>query len=188
MEKDLRQVPSHILRVVLYGPESTGKTTLAYALAKHYNTECVEEFAREYLQKKWEEQQAVCTLEDLPLIVEGQLESENQKLAKAHQVLFCDTNVMVTKVWSETHFNGYCDPDILHYSKKFSYDLYLLTGIDVPWKKDDLRDRPNDRQLMFDHFKKTLDQHKKKYRILEGDHKTRLKKAIEVIDGFLKIV
>ena len=57
-----------------------------------------------------------------------------------------------------------------------------------PWKKDDLRDRPNDRQLMFDHFKKTLDQHKKKYRILEGDHKTRLKKAIEVIDGFLKIV
>jgi len=188
MEKDLRQVPSHILRVVLYGPESTGKTTLAHALAKHYKTECVEEFAREYLQKKWEEQKAVCTLEDLPLIVEGQLESENQKLAKAHRVLFCDTNVMVTKVWSETHFNGYCDPDILHYSKKFIYDLYLLTGIDVPWKKDDLRDRPNDRQLMFDHFKKTLDQHKKKYRILEGDHKTRLKKAIEVIDDFLKIV
>ncbi|MBT3443558.1 MAG: ATP-binding protein [Flavobacteriaceae bacterium] len=188
MEKDLRQLPSHILRVVLYGPESTGKTSLAKALAKHYQTQWVEEYAREYLQKKWEEQKAVCTLEDLPIIVEGQLESENQKLAKAHQVLFCDTNVMVTKVWSETHFNGYCDPDILHYSKKFSYDLYLLTGIDVPWKKDDLRDRPNDRQLMFNHFKKTLDQHKKKYRILEGDHKTRLKKAIEVIDGFLKIV
>ena len=188
MEKDLRQVPSQILRVVLYGPESTGKTTLAHALAKHYKTECVEEFAREYLQKKWEEQKAVCTLEDLPLIIEGQLESENKKLAKAQRVLFCDTNVMVTKVWSETHFNGYCDPDILHYSKKFSYDLYLLTGIDIPWKKDDLRDRPNDRQLMFDHFKKTLDQHKKKYCILVGDHKIRLKKAIVVIDGFLKKV
>ena len=79
MEKDLRQVTSPILRVVLYGPESSGKTTLAKALAKHYQTQWVEEYAREYLQKKWEEQKAVCTLEDLPLIVEGQLESENQK-------------------------------------------------------------------------------------------------------------
>ena len=71
MEKDLRQVSSHILRVVLYGPESTGKTTLAQALANHFQTEWVQEFARDYLQKKWEEQQAVCTLEDLPIIVAG---------------------------------------------------------------------------------------------------------------------
>ena len=69
MEKDLRQVSSHILRVVLYGPESTGKTTLAQALANHFQTEWVREFARDYLQKKWEEQLAVCTLEDLPVIV-----------------------------------------------------------------------------------------------------------------------
>ena len=74
MEKDLRQVSSHILRVVLYGPESTGKTTLAQALANYFETEWVQEFARDYLQKKWEEQQAVCTLEDLPIIVAGQLE------------------------------------------------------------------------------------------------------------------
>ena len=64
MEKDLRQTHSHIPRVVLYGPESSGKTTLAEALAQHYQTEWVEEFARDYLQKKWEEQQAVSSLED----------------------------------------------------------------------------------------------------------------------------
>ena len=186
MEKDLRQVPSHILRVVLYGPESTGKTTLAQALASHYQTEWVGEFARDYLQKKWEDQQAVCTLEDLPIIVAGQLEWENQKVIKANWVLFCDTNIMVTRVWSETHFNGYCDPQILDYSESFIYDLYLMTGIDVPWLKDDLRDRPNDRQLMFDHFKKTLDQQKKNYCLLKGDHKTRLKKAVEIINNFLK--
>ena len=186
MEKDLRQVSSHILRVVLYGPESTGKTTLAQALANHFQTEWVQEFARDYLQKKWEEQLAVCTLEDLPIIVAGQLEWENQKVIKANQILICDTNVMVTRVWSETHFNGYCDPQILGYSESFIYDLYLLTGIDVPWLKDDLRDRPNDRQMMFDYFKRTLDQHKKNYCLLKGDHNTRLKKAVEVINNFLK--
>ena len=91
MEKDLRQNPSHILRVVLYGPESTGKTTLAKALAKHYQTQWVEEFARDYLQNKWEEQQVVCTLDDLPIIVAGQLELENQKLEKAKNLLEAET-------------------------------------------------------------------------------------------------
>ena len=188
MEKDLRQNPSHILRVVLYGPESTGKTTLAKALAKHYQTEWVQEFARDYLQNKWEEQQAVCTLEDLPIIVAGQLELENQKLVKANRLLFCDTNVLVTRVWSETHFDGYCHPEILGYSEKWSYDLYLLTGIDVPWVKDDLRDRPDDRQSMFDHFKSTLDKLQKNYVVLEGNQDLRLNKAIASIDPLLKKV
>ena len=188
MEKDLRQNPSHIFRVVLYGPESTGKTTLAKALAKHYQTEWVQEFARDYLQNKWEEQQAVCTLEDLPIIVAGQLELENQKLVKANRVLFCDTNVLVTRVWSETHFEGYCDPVIMDCSEKFNYDLYLLTGIDVPWVKDDLRDRPDDRQSMFDHFKSTLDNLQKNYVVLEGNHALRLNRAIASIDPLLRKV
>jgi len=187
MEKDLRQTHSHIPRVVLYGPESSGKTTLAEALAQHYQTEWVEEFARDYLQKKWEEQQAVCGLEDLPIIVKGQLERENQKAAQANKVLFCDTNVLVTRVWSETHFDGHCDPAILEVSKKLNYDLYLLTGIDVPWVKDDLRDRPDDRQSMFDHFKRTLDEMQKKYLILEGNPVARLNKAIAFIDPLLKM-
>ena len=186
MEKDLRQVPFPLIRVVLYGPESTGKTTLARALANHYQTEWVEEFARDYLQKKWEEHQSTCTLKDLPKIVVGQLKLENQKALKANTLLFCDTNIVVTRVWSETHFEGYCDPDILAYSEKFNYDLYLLTGIDVPWEKDDLRDRPNDRQYMFDYFKNTLDRLNKKYIILHGYPATRFQESISLIDSLLK--
>ena len=185
MEKNLTQKPSHILRVVLYGPESTGKTTLAKALANHYQTEWVEEFARDYLQNKWEEQQAICTLEDLPIIVAGQLELENQKLDKANRVLFCDTNVVVTRVWSETHFNGYCDPVIMDCSKKFNYDLYLLTGIDVPWVKDDLRDRPDDRQWMYNYFLKILKEQGAHFAEISGSMEERLKKAILMINTIL---
>ena len=69
---------------------------------------------------------------------------------------------------------------------RFDYDYYLLTGIDVPWQKDDLRDRPNDRQIMFDYFKNTLDQVRENYSVLEGNQEQRLRKAIAVIDKLLK--
>ena len=186
MEKDFKQVPSNLLKVVIYGPESTGKTTLARQLADHYQTICVKEFARDFLQKKWDKKKEVCSLADLPIIVAGQIQLENEATTIAKKLLICDTNVVVTKVWSETHFEGYCDPQIDDCSRKFNYDYYLLTGIDVPWQKDDLRDRPYDRQIMFDYFKKTLDQLRENYFVLEGNQEERLRKAIAVIDKLLK--
>ena len=77
MEKNLKQQQSDCLRIVLFGPESTGKTTLAKALATYYDSSYVPEFARDYLQKKWDTTQEVCTLEDLLVIVKGQLDIEN---------------------------------------------------------------------------------------------------------------
>ena len=186
MEKDFKQVPSNLLKVVIYGPESTGKTTLARQLAFHYQTTLVEEFARDYLQKKWDKKKEVCSRADLPIIVAGQIQSENEAIIKAKQILICDTNIVVTRVWSETHFKGYCDPQITASCKKFNYDYYLLTGIDIPWQKDDLRDRPNDRQMMFDYFKNTLDQLRENYSVLEGKQELRLQKAIAIIDKLLK--
>ena len=126
------QISSRCLRVVLYGPESTGKTTLAKALATHYQTPWVEEFARPYLQEKWEKEQSVCTLEDLPIIAQGQLDAENKAIEQANKLIICDTNILVTKVWSETHFDGYCAPELKTILANTHYDLYLLTSIDVP--------------------------------------------------------
>ncbi len=186
MEKDFKQVHSNLLKVVVYGPESTGKTTLARQLASHYQTILVEEFARDYLQNKWDQKKEVCSRADLPIIVAGQIQSENEAIIKAKQILICDTNIVVTRVWSETHFKGYCDPQIVACCTKFHYDYYLLTGIDVPWQKDDLRDRPNDRQMMFDYFKSTLDQLRENYSVLEGNQELRLQKAIDIIDKLLK--
>ena len=115
------------LKVVLFGPESSGKTTLAKLLAKHYRTNYVPEFARDYLQKKWDRENKVCSLKDLPTIVEGQKALERKILKKSKNIIFCDTNVVVTQIWSQTHFNGFCFPKILNAARESKYDYYLLT-------------------------------------------------------------
>ncbi|HEU0125872.1 MAG TPA: ATP-binding protein, partial [Flavobacterium sp.] len=104
MEKDLRQQKTAIIKIALFGPESTGKTTLAKQLADYYKTEWVPEFARDYLQEKWEENKHICVADDMMPIAYGQTALENEKLAKANKYLFCDTNLMVTKVFSEMYY------------------------------------------------------------------------------------
>ena len=99
MGKNIHQKKSDCLRIVLYGPESTGKTTLAKSLAEHYKTLWVPEFARNYLQRKWDKKKQVCTLNDLFFIAEGQIKQENDLVKNANQFLFCDTNILVTKAW-----------------------------------------------------------------------------------------
>jgi nicotinamide riboside kinase len=124
----LKQEPTSVLRVVVFGPESTGKTTLCKDLAAHYKTLWVPEFARVFLQDKWDKKKEGCTREDLITIAQGQMRAENAALSKANKILFCDTNVLVTEIWSETHFDGYCDPIIKEAAKQVCYDLYLLGG------------------------------------------------------------
>ena len=186
METSIQQSPTSCLRIVLYGPESTGKTTLAKALAAHYATQWVPEFARNYLQEKWDREQAVCSLNDLPTIARGQLSAENDALVKANEFLFCDTNCWVTKVWSETHFDGYCAPEIQALCENAHYDLYLLTQTDLPWVKDDLRDRPQQRQQMFHHFKQQLIEHQLPFIEVGGTQQHRLENAIEQLDNWRK--
>lgn len=176
------QHQTNCLRVVLYGPESTGKTTLAKALAAQYQTIWVPEFARDFLQKKWDEHQEHCTLEDLIPIAKGQLAAENKALKEANQLLFCDTNVLVTKVWSETHFEGFCAPELLRLVETTQYDLYLLTETDIPWEKDDLRDRPKQRDSMYAYFKAQLDHFNFPYVEIRGTHKQRLNTAQNAIE------
>jgi len=185
MEKNLKQTPSNCLKVVLFGPESSGKTTLSRELASYYNTHWVEEYAREYLQNKWDQEKKICELEDIIPIANGQIKLENEFSKKTKNLLICDTDLLETKVYSETYYNGFCDPILEKYAIENKYDLYILTDIDISWVKDDLRDRPNNREEMFNAFKQALITHNKPYILVSGNLNNRMKIATKEIDKLL---
>lgn len=186
MENKFKQQPSDIIKVVLFGPESTGKTTLSRQLARYYNSVWVPEYAREYLQNKWNNERKTCEPDDLLPIAEGQMRLENQLTQKTDTVLICDTDLLETKVYSEVYYLGSCDPILEKYALENTYDLYFLTYIDTPWEADDLRDKPHQREAMFEAFQNELIKHNKPYVLLKGSKKERLETAVKHINKLIK--
>lgn len=185
MEENLKQQSADIIKIALFGPESTGKTTLAKQLAEHFETVWAPEFARDYLQEKFNDAGIICEPEDLMPIAIGQTKLENEVLTVANKFLFADTCLMVTKVYSEIYYN-FCDPVLDKAARKHKYDLFFLTDIDVPWEKDDLRDRPDDREAIFETFKKALIENKKPFITLSGDVASRLTQAVKAVNDLVK--
>ena len=185
MEKKLQQQPINIVKVVLFGPESSGKTTLSQQLARYYNTVWVPEFARDYLQEKWNNERKTCEMSDFIPIAIGQMKLENKLAVKADKILICDTDLLETKVYSEEFYNGFVEATLEKAALENSYALYLLTYIDTPWEKDDLRDRPEQRLEMFTAFENALKKHNRPYILLKGDKKTRLALATTAINKMI---
>jgi NadR type nicotinamide-nucleotide adenylyltransferase len=165
-----------IKKVAIIGPECTGKSDLSAFLAHHFKTVWVPEFARGYidnLTKPYEQH-------DLLLIANGQLRLEEEFLSDAKDILICDTNLYVIKVWSEFKF-GSCDPSILETIANRKYDLYLLTYIDIPWKADPQREHPNKRQQLFDIYLKEMQNQPVPYVEIKGEREERRKSAIDAV-------
>ncbi len=175
-----------MIKVVLYGPESTGKTTLAKQLAAHYKTLWVPEFMREYLEEKWKTEKQLVAKKDLLPIAKGQLAIERKVSEKVDNLLICDTNLLELKVYSEYYYEGYCPEFIRNEATKNDTNFYLLTYIDTPWEPDILRDRPNAREEMFRIFEAELKKNNFPYQVLTGNEEERFDKAVEIIDTLLK--
>lgn len=181
MEKELEQTQGDLTKIVLFGPESTGKSSLAEALADAYHTEWVPEFARAFLQEKYNNSAEVCAPSDLIPIAKGQIQLENEKTKTAREFLFCDTNVLQTLTYAKTYFKNFEDPLLEQCVEEHQYAHYFLTYIDTPWVPDDLRDKPNERNKMFAIFEETLIQRKIPYTILKGSLKKRIKTAKSIL-------
>ncbi|MFZ1530350.1 MAG: ATP-binding protein [Ferruginibacter sp.] len=173
-----------VKKIVIVGPESTGKSTLCTQLAAHYKTVWAKEYAREYLLAH----ASNYTFSDLDKIAEGQLEEEEAAIrkAKAGSPVFIDTDMYVIKVWSEFVFNK-CNNRVLTRIAERKYDLYLLCNTDLPWVKDELREYPNlqTREKLFHYYKDLLVNQHVPWAVISGNYSERLQMAINAVDKIL---
>ncbi|MCK7558719.1 ATP-binding protein [Chitinophaga sedimenti] len=175
----------HLEKVVVIGPESTGKSTLSEQLAQHYQTVWVPEFARGYIDRLHSPYEKA----DLTEIAKGQLAAEDTLEPSANQLLICDTDLHVVKVWSEAKY-GDCDPHILQMIAERDYNLYLLTYIDIEWEHDPQREHPDpeERQYFYNIYRDIVIQSRLPWADIRGGYDERLRTAIHAIDKhiFLK--
>ena len=190
MSKETPTSNTKLQKIVVLGPESTGKSTLSEALAKHYGVVNCKEYARQYLH----ENGTKYNFEDLLTIAKGQLTLEEQAIQKAEQQLIdrsnnkivIDTNMYVMKVWCEYVFNN-CHTYILDEIHKRNYDLYLLCDIDLPWSPDEMREYPDEkpRKELFAIYKDILINQNTPWGIVSGEGDQRTQNAIKLIDKLL---
>ena len=184
-----------MIKVVILGPESTGKSTLSQLLAAHYQTLYCAEYAREYLMTNGKEY----TYDDLFSIAKGQVVAEDGCVQQVKElatnnifsitdqpILFIDTDMYVMKVWCEFVF-GKCHPYILEQLFTRKYDLYLLCNIDLPWEQDELREYPDleTRERLYGIYKKLLIGQFVPWVEISGDYNQRLGRAVEAVDKLI---
>jgi NadR type nicotinamide-nucleotide adenylyltransferase len=171
-----------IRRIAITGPESTGKSMLAEQLAGYFHTAWVPEYAREYIDKL----DRPYSEEDILKIAKGQLEREKQQAAASDGILFCDTELIVTKIWSEVKY-GRCNPWILEQIEKHTYDLYLLCYIDIPWETDPQREHPHMRERLFTLYYEEMLERRYPFEVIKGLGDERMQNAIRYVRNYLDI-
>jgi nicotinamide riboside kinase len=189
-------------KIVIIGPESTGKSTLCEQLAAHYQAGWVKEYAREYLLTNGKDY----TYDNLLDIARGQIREEesavgswqstvtttnnkhpttnNKRPTTNNQLLFIDTDMYVMKVWCEFVFDR-CHHWILRQIAERKYDLYLLCDVDLPWVRDELREYPDleTRNMLYHYYKDSMVSQSTPWVNIRGDYNERLRKAIDAINS-----
>lgn len=170
-------------KIVVIGPESTGKTTICQQLAQYYKTSWVKEYAREYLLKNG----SGYSFDNLLEIAKEQIALEEHEInipaVADNKFIFIDTDMYVMKVWCEFVFEK-CHHWILNKIVERKYDLYLFCNIDLPWVKDELREYPDlkIRQRLYHHYKDILINQQVPWVDISGSYNERLSRAIGAIN------
>ena len=170
-----------MFKIAITGPESTGKSTLAENLAKHFNTDFIPEYSRTYLENF----EGQYTENDVVEIAKGQHNLILEEEKKSPKILIADTESIACKIWVEYVFN-HSNETIDNILKQQDFDLYLLCDIDLPWVYDPLRENPNlkERKELFEIYKNTLEQMNASFEIVRGDNEERVRNAIEIIKKY----
>lgn len=163
----------YMIKISITGPESTGKSWLSSTLAQIFGVPWVPEFAREYLNTI----NRPYTLEDVVLIAQRQRQAELEAAMLKPSLLFCDTDIVVCKIWCEVKY-GFCPQEILKLRNEDDYHLYLLTDIDLPWSYDPLREHPHLRRELFEMYHHELVAANNLFEIVNGLNGKRIESAV----------
>ncbi len=166
-------------KIAITGPESTGKSWLAEKLAKSFDTVFVPEYARNYIDSLKRDYHQ----EDILEIAKGQYRLEKEMEPRASDFLFCDTEFLVTKIWS-LHKYGICHPFILDKIKENRYELFLLCDVDMPWEYDEQREHPHLRTYFFNWYERELKEYGFPYRVVSGLGEQRFLNAKTAVESF----
>jgi HTH-type transcriptional repressor of NAD biosynthesis genes len=170
--------PYFVKKICLFGPESTGKSTLAKRLAEAYHTGYVPEVAREVITSN------DFSVEDIIHIGHGQTQRIIEKEKTADKLLFCDTDLITTQIYSQYYLHQ-VPPVLYELERKVKYDFYFLLNNDVPWVADGLRDLRDNREFMFSRFKSALEERKISFVEVGGDYIERERFIRDQIDRLL---
>lgn len=173
--------PYFTKKICVFGPESTGKSTLTEMLARHYNAPFVPEFARDVIEAK----NGKLEYTDMETIVKGHHQNIQKANAAGPKILFVDTDAIASKIWSVELFGKYSDVIDKAISAQ-DFDLYLLLDVDVPWVDDIVRYLPENRRDFFDKCKEQLTYYGKKFVSVSGSWAERFDCAVHEINAFLK--
>jgi HTH-type transcriptional regulator, transcriptional repressor of NAD biosynthesis genes len=172
--------PYFAKRICVFGPESTGKSSLTRQLAEHYKTVGVPEFARTFLESRG----GTIGPEDISIIARGQMASEAALAFHSNRLLFCDTDILLTSIWSDWLFQA-C-PDWIHQAiERQVYDLYLVTDVDVPWVSDSVRYLLEERQSFLDRCLAELGWRRRPFVRISGNREDRFESAVAAVDDLL---
>ncbi len=164
---------SGIIKIAVIGAESTGKSELCAALAKHYDTVWVPEYAREYFNNS---DIYNYTQNDLIVIAQKQIEAENELIKKANRFLFCDTTLITLKIWAELEFKQ-TPTFITENLNKIKYHYYFITANDMPWVQDELRQNKFSRDMIMQLNVNEVKGLNGKFSIIRGINELRLQNS-----------
>lgn len=171
-------------RVVVLGAESTGTTTLTKALAEKYDTAWVPEYGRVYAGGKYGAKDPVWRTDEFVHIALQQSQMEDHLARSANKVLFCDTDPFATTIWHERYM-GAPSPEVIAIAASRKYDLYILTGDEIPFEQDGLRDGEHLRHWMHQRLIEALEASGRPHIVVTGSHQQRLLEAADAIDRVL---
>ncbi|NNG19234.1 AAA family ATPase [Naumannella sp. ID2617S] len=172
-------------RVVVLGAESTGSTTLARALAEHYRVPWVPEFGREWTVTRPGGVSAPWRTQDFDLIaIEHQRQETEAMRRTPRPLVISDTDVLATTVWHERYL-GEPSRTVLARAERWRPDLYLLTGDEIAFVQDGLRDGEQLRAGMQQRFRTVLEESGVPWLEVRGSETARLAAAVAAVDGLL---